>query len=148
MQKERRSARELALNILYQIDAAGLPMEEALQVALNQSSLEGEARVFAESLVRGTLGKVGEIDERLRGLSPDWPLKRQAAVDRNILRLAAFEIDNVDSVPDVVSINEAVEMAKKFSTAESGKFINGVLAAYLRLPKTKTEVEKVDSADS
>jgi transcription antitermination protein NusB len=133
MQKAKRSARELALNILYQIDTAGLPMEEALETAIEQSRLDDDARQFTEMLVRGTLEKMGDIDDRLRGLSPDWPLERQAAVDRCILRLAAFEIENVDNIPDVVSINEAVELAKKFSTAESGKFINGVLAAYLRL---------------
>lgn len=132
MQKAKRSARELALNILYQVDGAGLPVEEALHVALDQSTLEDDAKDMAGMLVRGTREKMQEIDEKLRGLSPDWPLERQATVDRNILRLAAFEIDNVKSVPNVVAINEAVELAKKFSTAESGKFINGVLAAYLR----------------
>jgi transcription antitermination factor NusB len=132
LQKAKRSARELALNILYQVDGAGLPVEEALHVALDQSTLEDDAKDMAGMLVRGTREKMQEIDEKLRGLSPDWPLERQATVDRNILRLAAFEIDNVKSVPNVVAINEAVELAKKFSTAESGKFINGVLAAYLR----------------
>jgi transcription antitermination protein NusB len=132
LQKAKRSARELALNILYQVDGAGVPMEEALRAALNQSTLEIDAKQFVEMLVSGTREKMEEIDVRLRDLSPDWPLERQATVDRNILRLAAFEIDNVKSVPRVVAINEAVELAKKFSTAESGKFINGVLAAYLR----------------
>lgn len=132
MQKAKRSARELALNILYQVDGAGVPMEEALRAALNQSTLEIDAKQFVEMLVSGTREKMEEIDIRLRDLSPDWPLERQATVDRNILRLAAFEIDNVKSVPRIVAINEAVELAKKFSTAESGKFINGVLAAYLR----------------
>jgi len=78
------------------------------------------------------LESIREIDAKLAALSPDWPIDRQTAVDRNILRLAAFEIDHVESTPDAVAINEAVEMAKKFSTGESGKFINGVLAAYLR----------------
>ena len=132
MQKAKRSARELALNILYQVDGAGVPVDEALRAALDQSTLEDDAKDFAGMLVRGTRERLEEIDEKLRGLSPDWPLERQATVDRNILRLAAFEIDNVKSVPNVVAINEAVELAKKFSTAESGKFINGVLAAYLR----------------
>ncbi|MDO8585803.1 MAG: transcription antitermination factor NusB [Armatimonadota bacterium] len=132
MQKTKRSARELALNILYQIDGAGLPPDEALRVALEQSVLDQAVKEHAQLLVRGTIERVKEIDRRLARLSPDWPLERQAAVDRNILRLAVYEIDNMDSVPNVVAINEAIELAKKFSTAESGRFINGVLGAYLR----------------
>jgi len=132
MQKSKRSARELALNVLYQIDVAGLPLEEALLTALEHSSLDDGAKQFTETLVRGTRENIAGIDDRLRRLSPDWRPERQALVDRNILRLAAYEIDCVDSVPDVVAINEAVELAKKFSSADSGKFVNGVLAAYLR----------------
>jgi len=132
MQKAKRSARELALNILYQIDGAGLPPDEALRVALDRAVLDETVKEYAELLVKGTLERIKEIDARLRGLSPDWPLERQAAVDRNILRLAAYEIEHLESVPNVVAINEAVELAKKFSTAESGRFINGVLGAYLR----------------
>ena len=132
MQKSKRSARELALNVLYQVDAARLPVEEALATALEQSALSESAKDFTQELVRGTLESIREIDAKLAALSPDWPIDRQTAVDRNSLRLAAFEIDHVESTPDAVAINEAVEMAKKFSTGESGKFINGVLAAYLR----------------
>lgn len=122
----------MALNVLYQIDAAGLSSEEALQAALDQSKLDDNARRFAECLVQGALDNLTEIDGKLRELSPDWPPERQPVVDRNILRIAVNEIDNVDDIPMVVSVNEAVELAKKFSTAESGRFINGVLAAYLR----------------
>ena len=137
MQKARRSARELALNVLYQIDAAGLSSEEALHTALDQSKLDDNSRRFVERLVQGALENLAKIDEELRELSPDWPPDRQPIVDRNILRMAVNEINNSDDVPEVVSVNEAVELAKKFSTAESGRFINGVLAAYLRrLSKT------------
>jgi transcription antitermination protein NusB len=148
VQKAKRSARELALNILYQVDGAGVPVDEALSAAVDQSTLDDDGKKFVELLVRGTLGKVEEIDAKLRDLSPDWPLERQAAVDRNILRLAAFEIEEVASVPSVVAINEAVELAKKFSTAESGKFINGVLATYLRRLANKTEEDEVGSTDT
>jgi N utilization substance protein B len=147
LQKAKRSARELALNILYQVDGAGVPVDDALRAALEQSALDDEAKEFAEQLVRGTLAQVEEIDEQLRMLSPDWPMERQATVDRNILRIAAFEINNMASVPNVVAINEAVELAKKFSTSESGKFINGVLAAYLRRFVGQAE-DKSGSTDS
>jgi len=142
MKKARRAARELALNVLYQADACGVPFEEALETALEFSDLSGlesrgfdkadEARQYAELLARGTREHIEEIDGYISELSEGWPLDRQPAVDRNILRLAIFEIRYVESVPEIVSVDEAVELAKKYSTAESGKFVNGVLAGYLR----------------
>lgn len=142
MKRTRRAARELALNVLYQADACGVPFEEALETALEFSDLSGlesrgfekadEARQYAKLLARGTWEHIEEIDGYISELSEGWPLDRQPAVDRNILRLAIFEIRYVESVPEIVSVDEAVELAKKYSTAESGKFVNGVLAGYLR----------------
>lgn len=142
MKRARRAARELALNVLYQADACGVPFEEALETALEFSDLSGlesrgfdkadEARQYAALLARGAWEHLDEIDGYISELSEGWPLDRQPAVDRNILRLAIFEIRYVESVPDIVSVDEAVELAKKYSTAESGKFVNGVLAGYLR----------------
>lgn len=132
MRKSQTGARELALNVLYQVDTTNAPVEEALQDALEQVQIDDAAKEYSQILVRGTLKEIEQIDERLSGLSPDWPLARQASVDRNILRLSVYEIDHVGTTPNAVVINEAVELAKKFSTADSGKFINGVLAAYLR----------------
>ncbi|HAH88191.1 MAG: transcription antitermination factor NusB [Armatimonadota bacterium] len=130
--KSRRAARELALNVLYQVDVAKLPPEEALTTALANTDLEPASREFAETLVCGVLAHLDTIDAKLRELSVGWNLQRQPAVDRNILRVASFEICYLDCIPKGVSINEAVELAKKFSTEESGRFINGVLGALVR----------------
>ena len=87
---------------------------------------------FVARLVRGTLERVDEIDYRLSQLATDWSLDRMANVDRNVLRLAAFEMLFLEDVPVNVSINEAVELAKAYGTAESGKFVNGILGNLVR----------------
>ncbi len=146
----RREARERAVQFLFQHD---LNPPENLEEALNQfwesqraaasddapkqpARAQGAApagagdapvRLFADPLIRGTLEHRPEIDERIRKQVRNWALNRIAAVDRNILRLAIYEMLHREDIPPVVSINEAVDIAKKFSTAESGKFVNGVL---------------------
>lgn len=130
--KSRRAARELALNVLYQIDVAKLPPQEAIETALENTGLEGTASEFAVTLVHGVLEHMPEIDKKLAELSVGWELQRQPAVDRNILRMAMFEILYLDYIPPSVSINEAVDLAKKYSTAESGRFVNGVLGTLVR----------------
>lgn len=142
VRKTRRAARELALNILYQWDACGVPFGEAVETAMEHADLSAleavgpdkaqEARDYARSLVGGAKERLAELDGYIAELAQGWPPDRQPAVDRNILRIAIYEIRYVDSVPPVVAVDEAVELAKKYSTAESGKFINGVLAGYLR----------------
>ena len=151
MKRARRAARELALNVLYQSDAAGVPFDEALQTALEFSDLSGleskgnekadEARQYAGLIAAGVWEHVKELDGYIADLAEGWPVDRQPAVDRNILRLAIYEIRYVDSVPEIVAVDEAVELAKKYSTAESGKFVNGVLAGYLRKYAHKTETD-------
>lgn len=132
MQTSKRAARELALNILYQVDVTDIPLDEAIKTAEEQVTIDPEVFAHAESLARGVNLIRKDLDKKIRKLSTDWPPARQPAVDRNILRLAMYEISKVESTPVAVAVNEAVEMAKKFSTEDSGKFINGVLAAYLR----------------
>lgn len=138
--KNRRAAREIALNVLYQIDAAKLPPEEALSTALENTGLTPDAAKFASELVKGTLNNIKCIDKHLEELSVGWELQRQPAVDRNILRMAIYEILYLDYIPSSVSINEAVEIAKKYSTGESGKFINGILGALVRKVNDKEEI--------
>lgn len=158
MKTARRAARELALNIIYQVDSSGVPFDEALETALEYadfSNLEAqdadkaaEARVYAKTLANGVREHLDELDKYIEELAEGWPLDRQPAVDRNILRIAVFEIKYQDSVPPVVAVDEAVEMAKKYSTAESGKFVNGVLAGFLRKYKSETEDKNIGSEDS
>ena len=158
MKRARTAARELALNVLYQADAAGVPFEEALETAIEFSDLSGleskgsdkaeEARQYAGLIATGVREHIKELDKYISELSVGWPLERQPAVDRNILRLAIYEIRYVESVPEIVAVDEAIELAKKYSTAESGKFVNGVLAGYLRKYSGAAEEESIGSEDS
>ena len=88
---------------------------------------EAEERLFAEPLIRGTLQHRDAIDEQIKKHVKNWDFNRIAAVDRNVMRLAIYEMLHREDIPPVVSINEAVDIAKKFSTNDSGKFVNGVL---------------------
>lgn len=88
---------------------------------------EAETRLFAEPLIRGTIQHRDAIDEHIKKHVQNWDFNRIAAVDRNVMRLAIYEMLHREDIPPVVSINEAVDIAKKFSTHESGKFVNGIL---------------------
>jgi len=146
------------LNVLYQADASGIPFDEALATALEFSDLSGleskgsqraaEAREYARLLCVGVRERRDELDGFIAELAEGWTLNRQPPVDRNILRLAIYEIKYVESVPPIVAVDEAVELAKRYSTAESGKFVNGVLAGYLRKYGSGSEGKGIDSKDS
>lgn len=88
---------------------------------------EAETRLFAEPLIRGVLEHRDDIDARIKKHARNWEFNRIAAVDRNVMRLAIYEMLHRDDIPPIVSINEAVDIAKKFSTQDSGKFVNGIL---------------------
>ena len=149
---KRREARERAVQFLFQHD---INPPEDLQAALEQfwetqraaaiaedkgsatwgehselpppTAEEAAVRLFADPLIRGALEHREESDNVIKKHAINWELHRIAAVDRNILRLAIFEMLHRDDIPPVVSINEAVDIAKKFSTQDSGKFVNGIL---------------------
>lgn len=150
---KRREARERAVQFLFQND---LNPREDLEVALNEfwdsqraaalaeeksgkatwgepvelpppTAAEAEMRLFAEPLIRGALAHRETIDAQIRKHLKNWDFHRLAPVDRNVLRLAIYEMLHREDIPPVVSINEAVDIAKKFSTEDSGKFVNGIL---------------------
>ena len=124
----RRLARELAVQFLYQFDVSGGSLDEALPLFWQTQPEVGDSgRKFTEELVQGVIEKRDPIDEKIAKYTENWDLPRIAAVDRNILRLAIYEMLYRDDIPPVVSINEAVDIAKKFSTRESGAFVNGIL---------------------
>jgi N utilization substance protein B len=129
---KRRAGRELAFKVLFQIDVAAVPCEEALQDALTATDCIPETFEFARRLVSTTVGHLEEIDRLLARHAKQWPLERMANVDRSLLRIAACEILYCPDIPPSVSIDEAVELAKKYSTTESGRFINGILGGLLR----------------
>jgi N utilization substance protein B len=125
---KRRQAREIAAQFLYQQDLGGGAVDDALTMFWQtQHEVSGQTRKFAEELIRGTCEHRAAIDEKIQKYTEHWELQRIAAVDRNILRLAIFEMLYRDDIPPIVSINEAVDIAKKFSTRESGAFVNGIL---------------------
>jgi N utilization substance protein B len=149
---QRREARELAVQFLFQHDMNPPEnLEEALshfwssQQATAIAEEKGTAnwgqkvelppatagelttRLFADKLIRGVLEHRADLDTRISQHAENWDIHRMAVVDRNILRLAIYEMLHRDDIPPVVSINEAVDIAKKFSTQDSGKFVNGIL---------------------
>jgi len=124
----RRDGREAAIQFLYQYDTfKPANLDEALAGFWKQTEEPQNVRDFANDLLRGALEKLPEVDAKIRTLADNWDFERLAVVDRNILRLAVYEMLFRPEIPPVVSINEAIEIAKKFSTAESGKFVNGLL---------------------
>jgi N utilization substance protein B len=125
----RRKARVVALQVLYEFDLAGHDVEAALAHLLAESGLTGEDADFARRLVGGVIQNKEQIDGHIRKYAPAWPLEQIAIVDRNILRLAIFEILLDNNVPVKVAINEAVELAKKFGSDSSSRFVNGVLGS-------------------
>ena len=128
--RNRTKSRECALQMLYQVD---IRQADAKQVITDfweaHEQLDSDVKAYANELVEGTLARRPEIDQRITAHADNWNLNRMAVIDRNILRLGAFELLYLDDVPSKVCINEAIELAKRFGDAESGKFINGVLDA-------------------
>jgi len=125
----RRKARALALQALYEVDSAGHETEAAVTHLLANEGLSEENEAFTRELVSGVIRNREKIDHNIQSFAPAWPIEQIPVVDRNILRLAIFEILFDDKVPVKVAINEAVELAKRFGTGNSPKFVNGVLGS-------------------
>ncbi len=123
----RRTARECALQMLYQYDVGKQAPDTILDSFWAMNEQPERVRVFSGELLHGTISRLKEIDRIIQGHTKNWRLSRMAAVDRNILRLAVYELLADLKTPDTVVINEALEIAKKFSTNESAQFVNGVL---------------------
>ena len=145
----RRDARELALQVIFQVDLGRTDPDTALFQALSREQeedafgpLKEREAQYARDLVQGAWERKDQIDEIIVRYAKDWALDRMAVVDRNILRLAIYEINHQQDVPDSVVADEAVELAKQYSTAESSKFINGILGSVIRgLNQEATRVE-------
>jgi transcription antitermination protein NusB len=137
MKGARHKAREVALQILYEIDLAGHSPEEVLRNILDQTEVSEEVDNFVKELVNGVVSNRDQIDQNIRDFAPAWPLEQISAVDRNILRLAIFEILLDNKIPVKVAINEAVELAKTFGSDNSSRFINGVLGSISTLVSNK-----------
>ncbi|MCC6672358.1 MAG: transcription antitermination factor NusB [Planctomycetes bacterium] len=125
--RRRTRARELAVQFLYQLDLRGEEVLADLDTFLTDESKDQEVRDFARALVVGTQKHRDDYDRRLRAVTRNWDLKRMAVVDRNVLRMAIYEMSECADIPAKVTINEAIELAKRFSTQNSGAFVNGIL---------------------
>jgi transcription antitermination protein NusB len=157
---KRRTAREMAVQMLYQSDLGGSPLahifstfdlseylaKEAVAEKKREESLPADDRAdyvrrrkrleeafeYAKDLVRGTLDNLEKIDGMIRGQADNWRLERMPPVDRNILRLAVYEMLNERETPKLVVLDEAIELAKKFGSEQSGRFVNGLLDGLLK----------------
>ena len=137
--RKRTLAREFALQVLYQVDITSDTPENALVnfwSAQEDEKIDEELKEFTSDLVKGAVVNKELIDNKISQYAANWQLKRMAVVDRNIMRMGCYELLYRDDIPPKVSINEAVELAKKFSGIEAGKFVNAIL------DKVKLEKEK------
>ncbi len=141
--RKRTRSREFALQLLYERDVVSTELDEAMEdfwedrsdlalsnaekMSLEDDKKEPEVREYTERLVRGVAEKLSAIDEIIERFAENWEIDRMACVDRNILRLGAYEMLYIPEIPMKVAINEAVELAKRYGEADSSKFVNGIL---------------------
>ncbi len=130
--KVRRQARALALQALYEIDSAGHAPDEVVPRLAESEALSAEGVTFATALVQGVLACAAQLDAIIGKHAPEWPVDQLAIVDRNILRMALYELQHNADVPIKVAVNEAVELAKTFGSDTAPRFINGVLGTFLQ----------------
>ena len=125
--KKRTRSRELALQFLYMLDLRGPEFAEEAEEFLREEESDAGTREFALELVEGTIEHLASIDEVVQEVAQNWDIDRMAVIDRNVLRMATFELLHLPEIPPKVAINEAIELGKRYSTQNSGGFINGIL---------------------
>ena len=123
----RRAGRECALQMLYGRDIGKISDDEILRAYREMDEFTPGAREFAEQLFTGVAARIDELDRLIQSHAQNWRLGRMAAVDRNVIRIAVFELISGGKSPDSAIINEAIELARKFSTQDSAQFVNGIL---------------------
>lgn len=143
----RRLARETALQVLFQRDLTQEPLNiaETVQLWAGEFVVPEASIAFAQELVDGTIAHQGEIDKKLASFAQDWTIGRMANVDRNVMRIATYEILFRPDIPGRVSLNEAIELAKRFGGEESAKFINGILD---RVVESVSKVERKEEGSN
>ena len=145
----RHQARILALQVLYEVDVTGHNVEEVIAHTFAAQPPTAPVRGHVARLVRGTLAARDELDPLIAAAAPAFPLAQVPSVDRNVLRLAVFELLNEPEVPAKAAINEAVELAKRFGGANSGRFVNGVLGTVAeRIGRIEDRSPSSDAADA
>jgi len=144
----RRKARELAIQVLFSLDFGENNPEQAFELICTNFNANKKAKDFSKELVLGVWENIDKIDETIRKASKNWRLERMSKVDRSILRLATYELLFRNDIPPKVSINEAIELGKKFGNGSSYSFINGILdAVYNSIKKgEEDETEEIRSS--
>lgn len=128
MTRKRTRAREFVLQVMYQHEINQEPLSDLFEVLWeNAGAVHSDIKLFAEKLAGLTLKSQKDVDEAIRKAAENWDIERMAVLDRCILRFASYELLYMDDIPPKVTINEAVNIAKKYSQEESGKFVNGIL---------------------
>jgi len=146
--RKRTQAREYALQLLYQVDLTACSPEEACRNFWELHETSPDIRSFTERLVIGTMKERASIDDVIARYAENWDMTRMAVVDRNILRFATYELLYLEDIPPKVTINEAVNMAKKFSQDDSGKFVNGVLDKICHAESKKSKMTETSEPES
>lgn len=123
----RHSGREAALQMLFQLEASGVGADEVVRLFWRNFEADPEGRAYADEALRGVESMLADVDKQITAASAHWRIERMARVDRNVLRLGAWELTNRIDVPRAVILDEAVELAKEFGTEDSSAFVNGVL---------------------
>ncbi|MEO6707960.1 MAG: transcription antitermination factor NusB [Planctomycetota bacterium] len=147
--KSRTRGRELALQFLYQLDLRGPSSAGERDTFLRSEEKDKEARGFAEARIDGVVENKLELDRVIQEVAQNWDISRMAVIDRNVLRIATFELLHCKDIPPKVAINEAIEIGKRFSTSNSGAFINGILDKIKtrHVDKVKTPAIESDAAE-
>jgi len=130
--RRRTQAREIALKVLYQIDISGDVYQDAME-QISKTIKDERVLEFARKLIQKTLENIDTIDSLIKKYALNWDLDRMAIIDRNILRFAVYELVYCDNIPPKVSLDEAIELAKKYGDNTSGKFVNGILDKIARV---------------
>ena len=129
---KQRNARELALRVLFQVEVGKFSADDALETSFETVKPADEDRLHVSELVQGVSREEGELDAIIEELAEGWRLDRLAKVDKNVLRMALYELRHHPETPVSVVINDAVDIAKKYSTEDSGRFVNGILGSFVR----------------
>jgi N utilization substance protein B len=130
--KVRRQARAIALQALFEVDSVNHPVDMVFDYLVKNDNLVEDGATFSRRLVDGVLKYREQLDITIAQHAPDYPVDQLAIIDRNILRMALYELQYMDDVPIKVAINEAIELAKMFGSDTAPRFVNGVLGAYLQ----------------
>jgi transcription antitermination protein NusB len=145
--RQRRKAREIALQVLYGLDYLKISSEEAVRLFWESFSAPRESEEFSSLLINGAWNNRQQIDDLIGGCSENWSVARMSRVDRSILRMAVYELLHCHDIPPKVTINEAIDLGKVFGSENSGSFINGILdALYVELRKKDADQDSNTAA--